>query len=102
MVLVSIESSLRRCLQTLQSIDPPGGIEVLSYKRNRGVRIFRTDDGFLKIIVRGYVSETIIAEQSRVEKLLRTIFRREFPRSRKVRLYRLDSPDHSPQQRKVL
>jgi hypothetical protein len=100
--LVNIDSALERCLRTLHRTKAPGGIEVLSYKRNRGVRVRKRPDGALEIAVRGYVREEMTVESSRAARVLGAVFRREFPRSRKVRIYLLDGPEPVPAKRKRL
>ena len=96
MALVNIESLLERCLRSLRGLEPPEGIEVLSYKRNRGVRIIKRGDGLLEVTVRGYENGHFTLAPSRAAKALRAVFRREFPRSRKVRLSLIRNPGSAP------
>lgn len=102
LALVSIESALRRCLDTLKRIDPPGGIAVHSYKRNRGVTILRQPGGKVLIREDGYVKEEQIVDLPKAEKVLKPVFKREFPRSRKVRVSILSGPDDARKPGKTL
>lgn len=58
MALVNIATILADTLRALKKIEPPGGIEFLSYKRNRTIAMIK----------------------------------REFPRSKKIRLVKFSAP----------
>lgn len=51
---------------------------------------------------RGYHEEEWELDRDRLARQLKALSKREFPRSRKVRLYQLDSPDEMEQPRKKL
>ncbi|ACX52032.1 conserved hypothetical protein [Ammonifex degensii KC4] len=86
----------------LAKLTPPQGVEILSYKRNRGIAILRLDEKTFLVRERGYEkAEFRIAEED-LPKLLRSLMKREFPRSRKLRIYRLSGPDDLDQPRKKL
>ena len=38
----------------IRKIEPPQGLEILTYKRNRGVSIIKLDDDFISVQERGY------------------------------------------------
>ena len=67
-------------------------MEILTYKRNRGVTIIKIDEETLSVQERGYEKNTFQIDVSELAKLLKSIAKREFPRSQKVRVYQLDSP----------
>lgn len=69
------------------------GVELLTYKRNRGITITKDDKCLLHVKERGYHDGSWVVDQAGLAKLLKTLLKREFPRSRKVRLYQLKSPD---------
>ncbi len=69
------------------------GVELLTYKRNRGITITKDQKCLLHIKERGYHEEEWLIDQSNLTKLLKTLLKREFPRSRKIRLYQLKSPN---------
>jgi len=69
------------------------GVELLTYKRNRGITIIKDQSCLLHVKERGYHEEEWVIDQMRLPKLLKTLLKREFPRSRKVRLYQLKSPE---------
>lgn len=69
------------------------GVELLTYKRNRGITITKDHKCLLHVKERGYHEEEWVVDQTNLAKLLKTLLKREFPRSRKVRLYQLKTPD---------
>lgn len=80
-------------------------IEIRTYKRNRAVLFVRTGAAEFLVACDGYEkSEQKVAEK-KLKKLIRTILKREFPRSRKIRLYDLGEYDpevHRNMERKSL
>lgn len=92
MALFNIQSAIKRVRQIIGKLDPPQGLEILTYKRNRGVTIIKIDDDTLSIQERGYENNTFQVSMDDLTRQLKTIAKREFPRSRKVRVYQLDSP----------
>jgi len=92
MALINIQSAIKQVQQIVRKLDPPQGVEILTYKRNRGITIIKIDEETLSIQERGYEENTFQVDMGGLAKLLKTIAKREFPRSRKVRVYQLDSP----------
>ena len=62
-------------------------LDIRTYKRNRYVVIVKSAGEEFTVIVDGYRRERIQVKSGKLEKALSTIFRREFPRSNKIRLY---------------
>ena len=80
-------------------------LDVRSYKRNRSIRIFKggADDFF--ITEDGFEKNTFRVPWKELKGLLRKMIKREFPRSRKIRVYteeNVDGQDASPVQRKTI
>ncbi len=92
MALVNIESAIKQVLQIVKKLDPPQGVEILTYKRNRGITIIKIDEDTLSVQERGYEESLFQVAMADLGKQLKTIAKREFPRSRKVRVYQLNSP----------
>jgi hypothetical protein len=90
--LINIQSAIKRVQQIVRKLDPPQGVEILTYKRNRGVTIIKIDEETLSVQERGYEDNTFQIDVAGLAKLLKSIAKREIPRSRKVRVYQLDSP----------
>jgi hypothetical protein len=68
-------------------------LDIRSYKRNRYVLIVKNAEEEFTILVDGYCKERIRIAPGKLEKTLSRIFRREFPRSNKIRLYRMGEFD---------
>jgi len=92
MALVNIDSVLRNLLQKLKKMNPPQGVELLSYKRNRSIAVLLLDDGKILVRERGYRDGEQVIEKSLLSSHLKKLIKYEFPRSRKVRVYQVDSP----------
>ena len=92
MALVNIDSVLRNLLQKLKKLDPPQGIELLSYKRNRSIAVLLLNDGKILVRERGYRENEQIIDKSLLSKHIKSLIKYEFPRSRKVRMYQVE--DH--------
>ena len=102
MALVNIESALRKVVNSLKKTPAGRGMEILSYKRNRGVSVVRLDEGLFSVQERGYRDQILEVEGKDIGKVLKSIMKREFPRSRKVRIYRLDDASEAGMVRKRL
>jgi hypothetical protein len=102
MALVNIESVLRTLLQRLDKLGPGQGIELLSHKRNRSIAVMVLEDKKVLVRERGYREEEKIVARGGLSKILKSLIKHEFPRSRKVRMYQVDSPADLEKDRKKL
>jgi len=93
MALINISNILNESLRALKTASATGGIGLFSYKRNRKVIITRISHSHFLVREDGYVTSTKELKRDKFEKELRTIIKREFPRSRKVRLYKFNHED---------
>jgi hypothetical protein len=66
-------------------------LDLRTYKRNRSVMIAKLAEDDLLIIEDGYFKERFRIKPDKLKKVLKTLMKKEFPRSRKVRLYVLDT-----------
>ena len=71
---------------------PPGGVALFSYKRNRFVAIIRQDEETFLIKEDGYIVQEVVSRTDGLSRLLKEMIKREFPRSRKVRLVKFIDP----------
>ena|GEM_PF-328113 len=62
-------------------------LDLRTYKRNRSVIIAKMGEDDLLIIENGYFRERFRLKPEKLKKTLKTILEKEFPRSRKIRLY---------------
>lgn len=102
MALVNRDSLLKKITTTLSKLEPEQGLEILSYKRNRGIEILLRDSDTVWVRERGYAEEEYLIDMEGLPKLLKSLIKREFPRSRKVRLYQISTPEELGQARKKL
>jgi hypothetical protein len=65
-------------------------LDLRTYKRNRSVVIVKLAEDNLLIVENGYFEERFEIRPDKLRKVLKTLLKKEFPRSRKIRLYVLD------------
>jgi hypothetical protein len=92
MALVNIATIIADTRRALKKIAPPGGIELLSYKRNRSIAIIKKTPHLLLIREHGYEEQEFELPTENLTKELKILIKREFPRSRKVRLLKFSDP----------
>lgn len=102
MALQNITSTLQKVLHALNKKPEGEGVEILSYKRNRGVSILKEKQEVFYVREHGYNEEIWHVEEEKLPKLLKTIMKREFPRSRKLRTYHLSGADEIDRPKKTL
>lgn len=101
-MFVNIDTVLADTLRLLKKITPPGGIELLSYKRNRGIAIIKKEAMVLEVREDGYVQQVLEVSPEQLTRELKTMVKREFPRSRKVRLIKFTNPDELARERQKI
>lgn len=62
-------------------------MDLRTYKRNRSVIVVKKSDNELLVIEKGFYRERFEVNLEKLKKLLKTLLKKEFPRSSKVRLY---------------
>lgn len=102
MALVNVATLDTDVQKVLKKIAYPGGIELLSYKRNRGIAILKQKDSTLILRESGYEELEIVVSPAKLMKELKTMVKREFPRSRKVRLVKLSHPEELERKRQKI
>jgi hypothetical protein len=66
-------------------------IDLRTYKRNRSVMVIKNTEDDMLVIEEGYSKEQFRVKSEKLKKLLAALLRKEFPRSRKIRLYSMGS-----------
>ena len=92
MALVNIDTALGDAVRLIGKAPIDGGIEIMSYKRNRTVALIRLAGERVLLRERGYVDDEDEVDFDQLQKRLKTLFKREFPRSRKVRFNTFSEP----------
>ncbi len=93
MALVNIDSALTQLKRELKKIAPPGGIELLSYKRNRTVAIIKRGADLYQVCENGYVVQEFTIGHDQLMRKVKSCLKREFPRSRKIRFHKFQDPE---------
>lgn len=91
--MIDKATALDTVFKRLKALEPGHCIDVRTYKRNRGVAIRRLEQDLFEVRESGYNDERFEVELKKMKKLLKTLFKREFPRSTKLRLYNLGPCD---------
>lgn len=102
MALVNVDSVLRTLLQRLAKLQPPQGVELLSYKRNRAIAVLLQEGGRFLVHERGYREDERLVTGEQLHKHMKALIKYEFPRSRKIRLYQVEGPADLTKERKKL
>jgi hypothetical protein len=66
-------------------------LDLRTYKRNRSVMVIKNTEDDMLVIEEGYSSEQFRVKSEKLKKILTALLRKEFPRSRKIRLYSMGS-----------
>jgi len=74
-------------LERLEKLPPGHYLDLKTYKRNRTVILVKIDETKLLVIEDGYFKNRFLITPDKLKKLLKTLLKREFPRSKKIRLY---------------
>ncbi len=91
--MINIDTAAKEAVKRIKKLTPPNGLEIMSYKRNRGVSVLILDNDTVRVIQRGYGQRDETHEITALPRLLKSIFKTEFPRSRKVRMYNIPGPE---------
>lgn len=67
------------------------GLDLRTYKRDRSVAVVRRGGDSFEVREDGFEKRTHETTLKGLKKLLKTLLKREFPRSRKIRLYPLST-----------
>lgn len=102
MALINISALRKKTLAVLAKTSPPGGVELLSYKRNRSIAVLcQENDNFL-VKEHGYLVQEVVSNRDGLPRLLKEMIKREFPRSRKVRLIKFHHPAELEKERQKI
>jgi len=74
-------------VKRLKAMEPGTFIDLRTYKRDRSVVIHKLGDDSFRIVEDGFSSEKFEGDLVFVRKLMKSLLKKEFPRSNKVRLY---------------
>ena len=93
-------------MERLQALPTGHYLDVRTYKRNRYVFFVKKGEDKFLIIENGYFQERFEnVSIKKIKKLFKTLLKREFPRSTKIRVYNMgqyDEEEAEKMQRKTL
>ncbi len=90
------KSSVIKIVQAKLNKLPVGHyLDLRTYKRDRSVIIVKQETEGLLVIEDGFYQDSFTVNTTRLKGLLKTLLKKEFPRSNKVRIYMMGeySPD---------
>lgn len=93
-------------LERLKSLPPGHYLDVRTYKRNRYVLFIRNGEDDFLVIENGFFQQRFEnVSLKKIKKLFKTLLKKEFPRSTKIRVYNMGRyhPDRAEElKRKIL
>ena len=96
---------IQTVLTKLDKLPCGHALDMRTYKRNRAVIILKQTENTYRIIEEGFSRERFTVPAAKLKKTLQKLLKKEFPRSRKVRIYDLgawDEAKDSPAKLKTL
>ncbi len=94
--MVNKENLISLLRPRLKKLKIGQGIDLRTYKRNRSVLILKIDEETFKFVERGFFEEEFIVKERDLEKYIKRMLKREFPRSHKIRLYSVSGDELRP------
>lgn len=95
MAMIDKAAALGVVLGKIKSMEQGHGLELLTYKRDRGVIIRRSGPDTFRVIQNGFEKARYEEPAKGLRPLLKRLLKKEFPRNNKVRLRSLP-PDDGP------
>jgi hypothetical protein len=87
--MIDKSAAVPTVLARLDKLPVGHAVDLRTYKRNRSVIILKQDEGVFLVIENGFEQNRFEVPGSKMKKTLQKLLKKEFPRSRKVRLYDL-------------
>jgi hypothetical protein len=84
--MIDKSSVIRTVQERLNKLPIGHYLDLRTYKRDRSVIIVKSEDDLL-VIEDGFYNENFEIKPDKLKGLLKTLLKKEFPRSNKVRLY---------------
>lgn len=76
-------------LSMLKKLENGNGLDLRTFKRDRSVTIVRIGENSFSINEKGFETQSFETNLKGMRKLLKTLLKREFPRSNKIRVYKI-------------
>ena len=85
--MLDIAAVIPIVLRRLKKLATGHYLDLQTYKKDRSVLIVKQGEDDFLLIENGFQREEFRADATKLKKLLKTLLKKEFPRSNKVRLY---------------
>ncbi|MCG8532070.1 MAG: hypothetical protein MI749_15595 [Desulfovibrionales bacterium] len=90
--MTSKQTAIEAVLKRMKKLPVGHCIDMRSFKRNRSVAIICTGEDSFRVVEDGFYQEVWDNQDAeKVKRILKTMLKKEFPRSNKIRIYTLDS-----------
>lgn len=86
-MMLDIAGAIPTILTRLRKLSVGHGLDLRTFKRDRSVAITRMADDMYVVEENGFSRETFSTDIKGMRKLLKTLLKREFPRSNKIRMH---------------
>ena len=80
---------IKTVLTRLSNLQIGHYVDLRSYKRDRSVLIVKRGDDEFLLIEKGFYRERFEGGLAKIRSVMKTILKKEFPRSNKIRLYNM-------------
>ena len=88
--MLDISAAIPHILQRLDKVQVENGLDLRTYKRNRSIIIIKRGKELFEIIENGFYQDRFQVEREKLKKTLKNLLKKEFPRSNKIRVYKLE------------
>lgn len=86
MAMLDKAIAVQEVLRRLQKMDSGESLELLTWKKDRSLLLVRQSRDEVYVYERGFAEQEYRVSSGKLKKLLKTLLKREFPRSHKIRL----------------
>jgi hypothetical protein len=84
--MVDIKTIIPVVVKKIEKCGVGGIVDLKTYKRDRGVTVIKLAEDQIKIVEDGFEKDEFIIPAAKLKKTLKSLIKKEFPRSNKVRL----------------
>lgn len=85
--MIDIGGAIPNILTRLKKTAIGHGLDLRTFKRDRSIAIRHIEQDVFEIKEDGFQIQTFTIHRKELKKTLKTLFKREFPRSNKIRIY---------------
>lgn len=84
--MIDRATAIQDVLRRMKGMEPGDSMELLTWKRDRSILLKK--DGVDEVVLyeRGFVKKSYRVDMKGLKRLLKTLLKREFPRSNKIRV----------------